>query len=131
MFTTNIVSGSLTEISAETRSHVRVIPVGPMVEGIAVAPDGSEVWVGANRQGKVLVIDALTGDSTFALEDFGFPYRMAFTADGETIVISDPQKGEVRLVDVKTRQLRHMVTFDESAIVETGRNPPVRHHQKG
>ncbi|NND70465.1 MAG: hypothetical protein HKN43_02695 [Rhodothermales bacterium] len=123
LFTTNIVSGSITEIDPVNMSHSRVMTIGPMIEGIAVAPDGSEIWVGANREGKVLIIDTASGDSTFALDQFGFPYRLSFTADGSTVVISDPQKGEVRLVNAETRELRHLVTFDESAIVATAEIP--------
>ena len=43
---------------------VRVIPVAPRVEGIAVTPDGSAVWAGSNTDGTVSIIDTKTGTSS-------------------------------------------------------------------
>ncbi len=48
---------------------------------------------------------------------------MSFTSDGTSILISDPQKGEVRIVDTKTKETRSTVTFDASAVVATAEFP--------
>ena len=123
LFTTNIVSGSISEINPEKDEKERVITVGPMIEGIAVSPAADQIWVGANREGKVLVVDTEQGEVVGSVDNFGFPYRMTFTSDGTSIIISDPQNGVVKIIDPATRNERHSVTFDESLILSTAEIP--------
>jgi DNA-binding beta-propeller fold protein YncE len=55
-FTSDIGAGAVSELNLTAKSLVRVIPVAPRVEGVAVTPDGSEVWAGSNTNGTVSVI---------------------------------------------------------------------------
>lgn len=119
VFTTNIVDGTITEVDVPGRAQVRILDVAPMVEGLTVTPDGREVWVGSNQDKTVSVVDTGTGGVVATLEDFGFPYRMAVTPDAATAVISDPMKGEVRIVDVATKAERSRVTFTTDGVVES------------
>ena len=57
LFTSNIGWGGISEIDLEKRAFVRDLQVSAMTEGVAVAPDGSTVWLGANQAGTVSVID--------------------------------------------------------------------------
>lgn len=102
LFTTNIVDGTLSEIDGKTRKRIRIIPVAAFVEGIAVSPAGDRIWVGSNREKKVFVIDAASGEIEHSFDGFGFPYRMAISMDGRIAVISDPMKSEIWIVDAET-----------------------------
>ncbi len=102
LFTTNIVDGTLSEIDGESRKRKRIIPVAAFIEGIAVSPTGDRIWVGSNRENKVLVVDAASGEIEHTFDGFGFPYRMAISPDGRLAVLSDPMKSEIRMVDAKT-----------------------------
>ncbi|MCZ6759822.1 MAG: hypothetical protein O7D29_05520 [Gemmatimonadetes bacterium] len=106
IYTTNVIDGTITEIDVASRSVQRVIEVAPMVEGIAASPSGDQVWVGSNQEKTVSVVDAASGLVVGVLEDFGFPYRIAWTPDERTAVISDPMRGEIRVVDKATRNER-------------------------
>jgi len=109
VFTTNIRDGTISELDLVNREHVRVLEVAPIVEGLTVSPDGSQVWVGSNQAKTVSVVDVAAGRVIDVLEGFGFPYRMAITPDGATAVLADPANGEIRIVDTATRREIHRV----------------------
>src|SRR5262245_22352674 len=45
-FTSDVGTGAVSELDLTARKLVRVIPVAPRVEGVAVTPDGRAVWAG-------------------------------------------------------------------------------------
>lgn len=123
LYTTNIVDGSISRIDPATGERTHIFPVGTMVEGIAVSPSGQQVWVGANRDGKVIVVETADGTVAGSVDGFGFPYRMAFTSDGLNAIVSDPQSGTVKIINPVTMQVRNTVTFDRSKILPTAEIP--------
>ena len=72
-FTANIPDGSVTEIDLDGRELVRVTPVATMTEGVAVTPDGAEVWVGSNDAGTVSVLDTRTNRVVATIPGFQMP----------------------------------------------------------
>jgi YVTN family beta-propeller protein len=104
-FTANVGSGGVTEIDLVAKAIVRVIPVAPRVEGIAVVPDGSAVWAGSNTNGTVSIIDVRTGSIVSTLTGFSLPYRLAISADGRTAIICDPQANKIHVADVAQRKV--------------------------
>ena len=61
----------------------RNVSTSPQTEGIAIRPDGREVWAASNT-GHVNIVDIATGTITTKLEPFGQPYRLAMSPDGKT-----------------------------------------------
>jgi DNA-binding beta-propeller fold protein YncE len=80
--------------------------VGARIEGIALSPNGREVWVAGNESHLVYILDAERGTTLATLDGFGFPYRIGFTPDGKTAVVSDPGAERVHLIDVASRKAR-------------------------
>ena len=103
VFTSNVTSGSVSEIDLAGRKFVRAIPVAPKVEGIAVTPDGRFVFAGSNTDGTVSIIDTGTGTIVATLKGFTLPYRLAISADGRTAMVCDPEGGAISAIDVATR----------------------------
>ena len=106
--TSNLRSGSVSIIDLATKSRRAVHTVGTPVEGVAITPDGKEVWAGANNAKQVLVVDAASGKVT-AIDGFGFAYRIAITPDGRTAVVTDPGSEQVHMVDVASRAIRSSI----------------------
>lgn len=102
-FTSNVGSGSVSELDLEARSLVRNIPVAPRVEGIAVTPDGRFVLAGSNTNGTVSVIDTKSGTVVDTLTGFRLPYRLAVSPDGTTAIACDPEGDAIHVIDVATR----------------------------
>ncbi|MBY0490244.1 MAG: YncE family protein [Gemmatimonadaceae bacterium] len=105
-FTTNIVAMSVSAIDVPTRTVGAPYAVGARIEGIAITPDGGEVWVGGNESHQVYVLDGVTGAKRATLDGFGMAYRLAITPDAKTAVVSDPGSEQIHLVDVASRTIR-------------------------
>lgn len=105
VWTSNVTSGSVSEIDLEKRAFVRTIPVAPKVEGIAVTPDGKLVFAGSNTDGTVSIIDTKSGVVTDTLRGFTLPYRLAVSADGRTAIACDPEGNAIVAIDVATRKV--------------------------
>jgi YVTN family beta-propeller protein len=105
VFTSNVTSGSVSEMDLPGKKFVRAIPVAPKVEGIAVTPDGKFVFAGSNTDGTVSIIDTGTGTIVSTLRGFKLPYRLAVSADGRTAMVCDPEGGAIAAIDVATRAI--------------------------
>lgn len=120
MFTTNIVDGTITEFDGVNRKRGRVMKVAPMVEGIAVSPDGKRAWVGSNANKAVYVVNTLSGATEATYADFGFPYRMAVMPNGKYALLCDPGKSQVRVIDALTLELIKIIPIGaEGAVVSS------------
>lgn len=104
-FTSNIRSGSVSELDLVKGATVQTIPVAPQVEGIAVTPDGSAVWAGSNTNGTVSIIETKTGAVVQTLTGFTLPYRLAMSRDGRTAIICDPDGDRIYVADVAQRRV--------------------------
>ncbi|MEO8450650.1 MAG: hypothetical protein ABI647_12700 [Gemmatimonadota bacterium] len=98
-FTGNIGSNSVSELDLVTGEFVRSWPVPAAPEAINVTRDGREIWVGSNKTGVVSVVDAATGAVTEAAAGFGWPYRVAFSPDGKTVLLPDLKREDLRFLD--------------------------------
>jgi YVTN family beta-propeller protein len=104
-FTSDVGAGAVSEMDLGAKSLVRVTPVAPRVEGIAVAPDGSTVWAGSNTNGTVTVLDGKTGATLTTLTGFSLPYRIAISRDGRTAIVCDPNANRIHVTDVAQRKV--------------------------
>lgn len=114
-FTTNIAAMSVSAIDVATRKVRATFPVGARIEGLAVSPNGREVWVGGNESHKVYVLNAETGAVQHTIDGFGMPYRIGITPDGKTAVVSDPGSEKIHLVDVASHTVRSVIAVEAMA----------------
>ena len=108
IFTSNIGSDSLTmfERGANGNWNATTITVGKGPEGIALSPDGKEVWSAHSRDGGVSIIDVATGKVTQTLPAMTKrSNRVRFTPDGKRVLVSDLSGGELLVLDAASRQL--------------------------
>jgi len=102
-FTSDISWGGVSEIDLERQAFARDLQVSAQTEGVAVAPDGSTVWLGANQAGTVSIIDTKTWTVAATLSGLGMPYRIGISPDGSTAVICDPKDDKIHIADVHKR----------------------------
>ena len=86
--------------------QVTSVPVpGPGPEGIALSPDGRELWVASRRDGSVSIIDVagkkLTETLKLGLKDGN---RLRITPDGRQVLILDGGTGTLVVLDAASRQ---------------------------
>ena len=113
-YLTNTVSGSVSVLNRAT-GDVKVIPTGPGTEGIAISPDGREVWVASRQDSKVEVIstgsDKMT--ATFASGGQG-PVRVAFTPDGGEVWVTNAVSNTASIFDSRSRTLQGTVPLGKN-----------------
>lgn len=104
LYTANVGSGTVTRLTLATGA-VRQIAVGPQPEGIALSPDGRELWVGHNGDGALSVIDLRSAEVVATLPVGTMPIRLAFTPDGRRVLASDARADAVVVIDAGRREV--------------------------
>jgi YVTN family beta-propeller protein len=123
IYTSNVADGTVSELDVAGRKFVREFTVAPAVEGIAVTPNGDQVWVGSNQAKTTTVVDPRAGAAVGTLSGFGMPYRLAVTPDSRTVVITDPPNAVVRIVDRATRTDRAIVKIPADGVTDKAEFP--------
>jgi DNA-binding beta-propeller fold protein YncE len=100
-YTANIVDDNVSELDLSARRTLRKFAVPARPEGIAVTPDGREVWVGSNTTGKVTVISTESGQVAHTFDGVTFPYRITASPDGRVMAIVDGNGDRVFFADVR------------------------------
>jgi DNA-binding beta-propeller fold protein YncE len=112
-YTANIVDNNVSEVDLVAGRFVRTFAVPPRPEGIAVTPDGSEVWVGSNQTGAVTVISTKSGQTTHTINGAAFPYRLGASPDGSTMAIVDATANKVHFADVASHAITGTISLAE------------------
>lgn len=115
-FAANVFSSTVSSLDLERGITISDRRVGRGPEGIAVSPDGGQVWA-ANRADDTITV--LAADDLRVLKTIdapGMPLRMAFTPDGKTVAVVAHQSGELALFDVATLTETRRVKMDGDAV---------------
>jgi YVTN family beta-propeller protein len=109
-YVTNTVSGSVSVIDRST-GEVKVISTGPGTEGIAISPDGKEVWAAARTEAKISIISTATDTIVASFPSGGkSPKRMDFTPDGSQVWVTNSGSSQTTVFDARARELIDTVT---------------------
>lgn len=104
-WTANVGDNSVSEIDVVGKKLVRKITVPNQPEGIAVTPDGSEVWVGSNTTGVVSVIDTQTGAIKETLQGMKMPYRLGASPNGKLMTMVDAEGHKLWVANVADHKM--------------------------
>ena len=139
IFTANVSSNSVSGIEVTGMGRYgladwnqTVIPVKTQPHGIAISPDGQEVWVGGRLDGHFTIIDAATKAVLHTMDapSWRAGERMAFTPDGKRVLIpnsgenDDTGGGEVVVFDVAARKEIKRIPIGHGSSLEEVIIPP-------
>ncbi len=136
VYVANTAADTLDVISVASRQVVARIPVGLDPVGVAVRPDGQEVWVANHISDSISVIDLAAGSPTFrqitaTIQDFepqslatrfDEPVSIAF-ASSEKAYVSLSSENVIAVIDGSTKRIVNRLTIpaqDPRAIVVRG-----------
>jgi len=137
VYAVNTPADTLDVIDSLTREVVRRINVGVDPVGLAVRPDGKEVWVANHVSDTISVIDTDPDsqtlhhvkatvqaiDLTTLSTRFDEPTGIAFTEDGQKAYVALGPTNEIAVIDVTTYSITHRLAVaaqDPRAIVVRG-----------
>lgn len=116
LYTANIGSGTITALDRDTGSVDAHIATGEGAEGLALTPDGGEVWASNRAEDTVSIIDPETLEVVDSFTVEGFPLRIYMTPDGNTALVSCARANEVAIVDTDTREVVARVPTGEAPV---------------
>ncbi|MET0279865.1 MAG: cytochrome D1 domain-containing protein [Steroidobacteraceae bacterium] len=118
LYATNMGSGtvSVIEPAGDGAAMQTLVPVGTMPEGLALSPDGRELWVASSDAGSVAVIDVRQKKVVRSF-DIGTrrANRVKFTPDGALVLVSDLTQGELVIIDARTHAVRKRLPIGRGA----------------
>jgi YVTN family beta-propeller protein len=96
------------EYRGNSRPNWRVTPVPAGInfnEAMDLSPNGKELWTAQFRGSKIAVMDLATRKvkATFEVPDLHSD-RLKFTPDGQRVLLSDLENGELRVIDTATHK---------------------------
>ena len=113
-YVTNTVSGSVSVIDRGT-GEVKILATGPGTEGIAISPDGKEVWAASRADAKIEIISTATDSIETSFPSGGKgPKRMAFTPDGAQVWITNDGSNQATVFDARSRELLANLTLSKA-----------------
>jgi YVTN family beta-propeller protein len=109
LYTADILDGTVTSIEIKATPgrppKLTHIKTGERTEGIAISPDGREVWAGNNTDGNVYIIDTASDKVIAQVPSSRMSFRLTFTADGKTVYVAGASGEEVVAIDAATRKI--------------------------
>jgi YVTN family beta-propeller protein len=113
-YVTNTVSGTVSAIDRST-GEVKVLATGPGTEGIAISPDGKEVWAASRLDNQIEIISTATDTIVTKFPSGGKgPKRMDFTPDGTQVWVTNPASNQATVFDARARELLASITLAKS-----------------
>ncbi len=107
-YTANLGAGTVSKIDLIAGRTVKSVPSGQQPEGIAITPDGKEIWVSARGSNQVFVFNSALEQRTVI--DVGrFPLRLAISPNGRKAVTSDLADGALSVIDIASRTLERTI----------------------
>jgi YVTN family beta-propeller protein len=113
-YVTNTVSGSVSVIDRDT-GEVKILATGPGTEGIAISPDGKEVWAASRVDAKIEIISTATDAIATSFPSGGKgPKRMQFTPDGAQVWVTNDGSNQATVFDARSRELLANLTLSKA-----------------
>ncbi|PPJ42317.1 MULTISPECIES: beta-propeller fold lactonase family protein [unclassified Pseudoxanthomonas] len=101
-YLTKIQAGTISRIDLATGARIEK-PAGKGAEGVAVRPDGTEVWVTNREDGTLTVHDPRTLAVKRRMSSKGFPIRVAFSADGALAFVTNARAATLAVFNARTK----------------------------
>jgi YVTN family beta-propeller protein len=114
-YSTNIRSDSISVIDLKQARKIKDIATEAMPEAINYRVSAQELWYGANKDGKLVVIDPVTEAVLASWDGFKFPYRVLFNQDESIAMVPDFQNHYVRFFDTNTKQELGTLALEKEA----------------
>lgn len=92
-------------VDTATLETVETLTVGEGTHGVAITPDGDEVWIANRVSNDVVVLDAASYEPLARLSAGAYANHLTFTPDGSMALVSNARANELMVFDVATRDL--------------------------
>ncbi|OOV17676.1 hypothetical protein [Flavobacterium sp. LM4] len=136
-YVTNIDSGSVSVIDLNLNKVVAIIACGLGRKGIAITPDGLELWVTHNKENTITVINTSSYKVIATLSTGKDPLKLNFSIDGKYCLVANAIDGDIYVYSqqskkkIKTIVLHGKTTLLEKLLYHTPRPVNIVMHPNG
>lgn len=136
-YVTNINSGSISVIDLNNDETVHIIPCGLGRKGIAITPDGSEIWLTNTKENVITVINTNSNKITNHIPSGKESLKLKFSVDGKYCLVTNARDGTIDIFSqqskkkVKTIMLHGKTTIMEKLLYHTPRPVNIIMHPNG
>ncbi|GAC1649526.1 MAG: hypothetical protein NVS4B3_06770 [Gemmatimonadaceae bacterium] len=109
LYANSFTGGFVVEINTVTLGVGRQFATGGVPQGLAIAHDGSELYV-ANEYGPLQIWDIGSGTRTTTISAATGGFGLALTPDGTQLYMATAYSGTVQIIDRVTRQVVKVLT---------------------
>jgi YVTN family beta-propeller protein len=109
LYANSFTAGFVAEINTATLGVGRTFLTGGRPQGLAIAHDGSELYV-ANEWGPLQIWDLASGTRTTTISAATDGFGLTLTPDGTQLYMTTPFGGTVRIIDRVSRQVLRTLT---------------------
>ena len=102
---TIIPTGEVVRYDLEGGKEAARSRIGEQIEAIALAPDGSSLWVASNAESKAYRLDPMTLEVKAEVPTGSVPIRLAMHPSGAYVVSSNFGTGDLSVIDTTTNQV--------------------------
>ena len=120
-FVANIGSGSVTVIDLALGTSLGNIPTGEGAEGIAVTPNGRQVWVTNRAEDTITVINAAKRAPIAKIDAGEFPIRAETTADGRFVLVTNAKGDDLSVYSTSEMNEVGRISFTSVSKGDQGR----------
>lgn len=103
-FVSNVVGSSVSRVDVTARRATANAALPAGAEGIALRPDGNEVWVSSRTANRITVLAAADLSVVTTIQSTDYPIRIRFTPDGRTALATFARSSELKLFDAGTHK---------------------------
>jgi YVTN family beta-propeller protein len=115
VFTANIGSGSVSRIDVTT-GQVATVPTGPGAEGIALSPDGREVWAASREADEIVILDARSLKERGRVRTCSFPVRVEMMPRADWVLVSCAHSNQLLVLDRPVRKALALIDLESMPI---------------
>ena len=108
-YTANLGDRTVSRIDLDKGIVTHTATAGLQPEGIALTPNGTELWVSARGSNEVYVLDARDLSELAVIPVGRFPLRLLISPDGRHAVTSNLLDGSVTVIDTSTREVTRTI----------------------
>lgn len=109
-YVANLRSATVSKIDLKLGKKIGDVSTGAGTEGIAITPNGSEIYVSARGANMVTVLSSDTLETLARIDVGRFPLRVIISPDGKYAVTSNLEDGSLTVINTATRQVERTIT---------------------
>ena len=104
----DVVSGKIARVSMQAENHTPkqrpFEPINTLTHGLALSPDGSELWVTSLLDNSLYVYDVKTNKINGRVQVGDGPNWVTFSPDGKYVCVSNTGTEDVSIIDAHARR---------------------------